>query len=356
MDGDWKDELWGRLELFLSRDVMERRYASHHGVRLEPDKGAEIISHLEQGRQYFRSAEQAGVLAGPLEQYYGVLAFSRAIVLYRDAHMREADLEKSHGLTARLPDSGQLEGITIRVVAGTFDQLLSATANRELASIDLPHPASETGRYQIVRALPRPPLKTTFLLSDLLSRIPGLREQWESALERPAHCYIGLAHLLGTLAVYVQRGRFNLPAPDALRAALGLSDAWTSAMPSATGIQFVKQIAEGDTLPALLPNIVAGDNLKHTIVEPFPGGWHLSELCAFAAGSHVMSMLVRYYPTRWARLLAHEPGDGLLPVMQRLRGLIQTEFVKLLLWELESPAITEQAALPFDSRLYPDAT
>jgi len=51
-----------------------------------------------------------------------------------------------------------------------------------------------------------------------------------------------------------------------------------------------------------------------------PDGWHLNELCALAAGSHVMSMLVRYYPTRWARLLAHEPGDSLLPVLQRLRG------------------------------------
>jgi hypothetical protein len=339
------DELWSRLELFLSRDVMERRYAYHHGERLEPDKAAEIISHLEQGRQYFRSAEQAGVLAGPLEQYYGVLAFSRAIALYRDAKAREGNLDKHHGLTARVPEDGHLEEITIRVMEGTFDQLLSASANRELAAIDLPHPATESGRHEFVRALQRPPVKTTFLLSDLLSRIPGVREHWERAIERPAHCYQGRVHMLmNTLTVSIWRGRFNLPEPDVLRAALGLSDTWIPRAPSTQGIEFDRRIAHGDVLSVLLPNVVEGGDLRQTIIEPFPDGWHLNELCALAAGSHVMSMLVRYYPTRWARLLAHEPGDSLLPVLQRLRGLIQTDFVKLLLWEFESPAMSEQAA------------
>jgi hypothetical protein len=70
------EESWSRLGLFLSRDVIERRYRERYGRDLEGGKAAEIIAHLEQGRQYFRSAASAGVLAGPLEQYYGVLALA----------------------------------------------------------------------------------------------------------------------------------------------------------------------------------------------------------------------------------------------------------------------------------------
>jgi hypothetical protein len=52
-----------------------------------------------------------------------------------------------------------------------------------------------------------------------------------------------------------------------------------------------------------------------------------------------MSMLVRYYPTRWARLLGHEKGDHLLPVLERMQGLLQSEFIKLVPWELERAAV-----------------
>jgi hypothetical protein len=46
-------------------------------------------------------------------------------------------------------------------------------------------------------------------------------------------------------------------------------------------------------------------------------------------------MLVRYHPTRWAKLVNHAPGDRLMPVLNRLRSLIQDDFVRLGLRELE---------------------
>jgi hypothetical protein len=84
------EEIWSRLALFQSRDVLERRYNARHGGKLSAGKADEIIAHLQQARQYFQSAESAGVLAGPLEQYYGVLAFARAIVR-RDSNSRPPD-------------------------------------------------------------------------------------------------------------------------------------------------------------------------------------------------------------------------------------------------------------------------
>jgi hypothetical protein len=64
MSNSTPEESWSRLGLFLSRDVMVRRYREHHGVVPEEGKAVEIISHLEQARQYFRSADTAGPLAG----------------------------------------------------------------------------------------------------------------------------------------------------------------------------------------------------------------------------------------------------------------------------------------------------
>lgn len=48
-----------------------------------------------------------------------------------------------------------------------------------------------------------------------------------------------------------------------------------------------------------------------------------------------LSMLVRYFPTRWMLLRSGAKGDRMLPVLERLKELIQEEFVILGLSELE---------------------
>jgi hypothetical protein len=51
MFNDISNEEWSRLRLFLSRDVLERRYQARHNRELGTDKAKEIIAHLDQARQ-----------------------------------------------------------------------------------------------------------------------------------------------------------------------------------------------------------------------------------------------------------------------------------------------------------------
>jgi hypothetical protein len=331
-------EAWNRLSLFLSRDILKRRYRERHGGELSTAKAMEIISHLDQARQYFLSAESAGVLAGPLEQYYGVLAFSRAIILYLNTSLRETSLKPGHGLRASLPGDGCVEEIQLEVQGGTFDELLNASRNAELASWDEPRPGLITIQQQVVRTLTRPPVDGKFSLIDLLSRIPDLRQHLEEALSGPAHCHTGRVHmLLMSLGVTVWRDRFDLPPLEALADSLGIG-LFTSKMTTPNqSAEFRVQIGNGQNVVDFLPNMFTSISGEHYLVENFPDGWSLSELASYFAASHVLSMLVRYYPSRWARLANHEKGDRLMPVLERMRSLIQSEFVRLAMWALEAP-------------------
>jgi hypothetical protein len=67
----------------------------------------------------------------------------------------------------------------------------------------------------------------------------------------------------------------------------------------------------------------------------FCNSWSLSELASYFAASNALSMLVRYYPSRWASMANHEKGDKVLPVLDRMRSLVQTEFIRLALWQVE---------------------
>ena len=333
------EERWSRLSLFMSRDILERRHRALHGLQISAGKANEIIAHLEQAQQYFKSSELAGVLAGPLEQYYGVLAVARAIVLFRKAEAREATLRKSHGLGAVLPGTGNIEDIALTISEGTFSELLDATKNSELVTVDEVAGLGPTGaQREFVVQLPRPGVGTVLSLVDLLSRIPSLRGHFESAMARPACCYGGrLFQWMNTLTLQLYREQFDLPDPEALRKALNIStQATVTVSPgSQPGVRFDMRAALGERLDKYLPYTIQSSMGSHTAVEYFSGRWGLSELAMYFAASHVLSMLVRYHPTVWAALVSHATGDQLLPVLQRMRGLVQSEFVQLGLWELE---------------------
>ncbi|HTV97101.1 MAG TPA: hypothetical protein VME42_13930 [Steroidobacteraceae bacterium] len=330
------EEIWSRLALFQSRDVLERRYKAHHGGELSAGKADEIIAHLQQARQYFESAESAGILAGPLEQYYGVLAFARAIVLYRQTRQREATLTRSHGLDALLPDGGSPEDIQITVTNGTFYELLRATDNSETVSIDLPSPGTVTTAQRFYQILPTPELGSRFSLVDLVSRIPGVKEHFEQAFGTVAHCHFGRAHFFqSSFSTTVWRGDLPLPPLDQLRESLGISPSASGTVTPNDSADFRVQLKPGDRLPDYFPGVVELETSAHVFLERFPGGWSLSRIGSYFAASHAISMLVRYHPTRWAKLVNHAPGDKLMPVLDRLRHLIQSDFVRIGLRELE---------------------
>jgi YaaC-like Protein len=330
------EEIWSRLALYQSRDVLERRYKARHGGELSAGKADEIIAHLQQARQYFQSAESAGVLAGPLEQYYGVLAFARAIVLYREPRQREATLKRSHGLEAVLPGDGGPEDIEIKVTQGTFQELLDATGNSETLAIDQPSPGRTTGVQRFVQKLPQPVAGAQLTLTDLISRIPGVKEHYEQAFGTLAHCHFGRVHIFqGSFSTTIWRGDLGLPAPEALRTSLGIAPGASATVTPNDSVDFRIQLKAGETLSDHFPSVVELESTAHVLVERFSGGWSLSRIASYFAASHAMSMLVRYHPTRWAKLVNHAPGDKLMPVLDRLRNLIQDDFVRLGLHELE---------------------
>ncbi len=97
---DRERDPWSRLSLYQSRDLLEERYKERHGGTPSDGKCREIASHLIQGGQYFAAAQSAGDLARPLLLYYGVLALTRALILFADKAARETTLAEAHGLAA----------------------------------------------------------------------------------------------------------------------------------------------------------------------------------------------------------------------------------------------------------------
>lgn len=187
-------DTWSRFSLFLSRDVLERQYHARHGRDLSASKASEIISHLEQGREYFDSAASSGILVRPLLQYYGVLAHSRAIVRYCSPKAREANLRRSHGLSATLNSGDAVDNMRVIVSEGTFYELLQATRNAQMCTVQIfkDEEFSETKTaWRVETPLPCPLRGAGFSLFDLLGRMPQLMNLFEYATNGRSRCHRG---------------------------------------------------------------------------------------------------------------------------------------------------------------------
>lgn len=140
--------------------------------------------------------------------------------------------------------------------------------------------------------------------------------------------------------------RINIQAPashnltaEQLRASLGVapeSNIRTTPIGTHTSVQIGFPWERSDCGPVAFPATIDRSG-GHLFAERFTGGWSLSSLASLVAGSYALSTLVRYHPTQWARLLNHEKGDTLMPLLEQLSNMVQTDFVKLLLWELGEP-------------------
>jgi hypothetical protein len=333
---DSTTEAWSRLGLYLSRDVLERRYRGRHGGELNAGKAREIIAHFEQAREYFDSAASAGVLAGPLEQYYGALSFARGLILYLKPKAREATLTKGHGLAAVIPADGPFEAARLSVEAGTFDEFLEATGNVEEILFETPRVEAEAAITRFRRHLKRPPVGAGFSLNDLLARIPAVRAHYEEAYQSSARCYRGHAWwFMGTVTVGLFRDRVDLPPDDHLLRAFDFESANPYPRRREFGLELSRAVRP-DTSPAeYIPHAVETVSRDRVVIESYPEGWALSALASYLAAAHALSTLVRYHPTRWARLLSREHGDQTVPVLDRLRIGIQRDFVRLVLRELD---------------------
>jgi len=92
-----------------------------------------------------------------------------------------------------------------------------------------------------------------------------------------------------------------------------------------------RQLGDGESIADHIPNVVPDVEENQAIVEPFPGGWSLSEL-----GTQ------RRPSARHVGPLQPDPlgtiakvGEGRQHLAGARENQIQSQFVRLVLWELE---------------------
>lgn len=337
-------DTWEILAFYESRDLLHRTYEERFGQSPISNKVEEITYHLAQGREYFSSAKQSALLVRPLLLYYGVLALSRALILFLDSK-RERELKQGHGVEipnwknvlhreSKKQSINKLAELKLKFVKGTFTDLSQATKNEEQAEfvwINTYRRWQKNGTTKL-----EPGYEIT--LKEVLARIQDIADLFTVTFRERSCCYPAIIRGLSeqidvhVSSEYVRRN-LELPNMDILSKCeiCKIFPMFRDAKQDSDGAYRFGYGESCDKLPPIRNN----QQKNAFLVAPLSNGDILSSLSFLYLISYATGMLARYYPSQWGRLIHGSKGDWLFPLIKSVLTIVEERFPELTLLTLE---------------------
>jgi len=362
---------WSKIRFLESTENLTSIVLQSTGRTPSTTAARDIAACLQQGRIFFEIASTAPLQVKPLQIYYGMVGFAKAIILAREGRSSIATLAQSHGLKEISDSNAAIEDMTLQFLGNG----LFAEFNDAVAALGRLFYYDERGSFH---QIPKPFDLSALLtdsrctLKDVLARIPGLETSYERTFgELPACLPIQVEHQRQVVHLrifvpstfsdreelhrLVQTWRVKFPFLDHWCFAEG-SLAWGQSYLSFNNYE---KPADGDFSPeylvqrgdsfgpsrqsvpnlrpfeTLLPALAGGITVDHTkAIQPL-NGVLLSEFALQFCAAFILSSLVRYRPQIWQHALSHSASqdhptdDRALSLIEKFLEIVLTEFPKL---------------------------
>jgi hypothetical protein len=307
---------------------------------------------IQQGRLFFEAAEVAPIQIKPLQIYYGIVAFAKAVVVAKRGESLST-LTRGHGLKDVTPAGSGIEELTLQFEnGGTFQEFNDAIAPLgRIWYFENSMPRWFGKPFDLSGDLSRKRIS----IKDVLSRVPGLSVKYKQTFGSSAASTLVMLH---SDSMYTGRHTLRIDDPDPYADGSGLIATirkWRTAYPFLDQWRFVEAThawgagilvfdnaaKDGDDLADLIEGNNSGFTTKHALMKgstafgpipdilpPLSGGYissHVYSMQPFEGvtlpeyslqflGSFVLSSLVRYRPQIWQNAIsrsvtAAEPAD-----------------------------------------------
>lgn len=179
MASDWYD-----IKFLESATNIRELIGRSTGHKPRASIAREVSVCIQQGRMYFEAAGAAPIQIKPLLIYYGIVAFSQAVVVAR-RNASLSTLTRSHGLSDVTPDGAGVEELSLRFEnAGTFQEFNDAIAPLgRIWYFDNYMPRWIERPFDLSVGLSGQKIT----IKDVLSRMPGLSHRYELTFGSPAN-------------------------------------------------------------------------------------------------------------------------------------------------------------------------
>ena len=339
---------------------------------------AEISVCLQQGRMFFNTAIESPTEIKPLQIFYGMIGFAKALTLARSFKHLET-LTPSHGLKDITVQNSRLEDIQLKILSkGTFQDF-----NNVISQFDRIHYFEKyMPSWHFIPTTTSDKLcGKKISLKEILARIPGLEDLYHNTFQESPKTwtasinygddYHGFTELrIDDPEIYSDRtsmeeivNKWRVKFPFLNNWCLwAITKAWGNSIIIFCNIdktdinEFDENILieeggqfrvnlnfKNDTsfkrvdFYTILPPFSGGlRNSYESMVEPYQGEY-ISEYSLYYLGMHLLSSLVRYRPQVWAHSLSRSvtteksADDRALAIIEEFMNRAITEFPNMVI-------------------------
>lgn len=326
---------WKVLVNYESNELVRRRYKELHNREANAAHALEICASFSQSAAYFSSAKNADRVVRPLLLYYGVLSLARGTAIFLRQGIREASLSPTHGLSTvawgqtLAQSNGDIGDIRIRVgKSGSIHEFAQATGNQTLMRLN----TSAINQTLTHDALTE---NQEFTLSDILSRLPELMQQY-TRWRSDGRCAVGGVEKnspAGSVIVHINKNWGMISANhDQVKRVVEyldvlniqeVSDVWHVSIRIPPG-----EVASERNIPGIW-DYVSSDGLgigSLCLVSRYPNGWFGSKPVTLFVLAYFLGMLARYFPSRWTSLVRNYGNDAAVPTLLSALDTIERQF------------------------------
>jgi len=175
------------LQFLESTSNLSRVIERKHGWRPNSDQTQEILACLRQGRLFYEASASSPIEIRPLQLFYGMVAFAKALILVSDRRKRLGNLVASHALKDTSTHNSRLADLSANITgSGTFHYFNDVVAAKnKLHFIEV---GANPGSAEMPCTRSDALENLSVNLRCLLSRIPGLEDLYEDTFQERANC------------------------------------------------------------------------------------------------------------------------------------------------------------------------
>lgn len=302
-----------KLQRYESKTLIKAQYSKiHSGAGLNTTNATSIAMNMRQGRELFKSAESTDYTTRPIELYYGVAAYSRAMTLLLDKETSESSLKQSHGiklvdLPLSISSAQDLLNIKLEFSEGGFTEWY-AKAQDSFALRVRSSKADWAYSYDTNIS------SQQISIAELVSLVPDVAQEFNLLTEEPfprlsVTTYQDKKITFDGKATQTQ-AEACLPAISRGKLTHLNNINWNADFSGLTG--FKPQLAQLNE---------DGFDIGSTLLIR-PVNVRLSPLAAYYAITYTLSMLARYRPSIWGQVWNGGSGDEIYPLFNQLMTII----------------------------------
>jgi hypothetical protein len=177
MTNDWYD-----IKFLESATNVRELIGNSTGRTPSAGIAQEIAVCIQQGRLFFDAAVGTPIQIRPLQIYYGVVAFAKAVIV-ATKYMSLSTLARAHGLKDITQDNAGVEGLALRVEkCGTFQEFNDAISPLgRIWYYDNSMPNWYQKPFDVAAGL----ISQRITITEILARAPGLSRKFSQTFGSP---------------------------------------------------------------------------------------------------------------------------------------------------------------------------